>query len=278
MRIPTDQLENNPELTTSEYNVPKYLEAFNKRIRPLLVCFQPEIREKILISMVKNTKTKEMELTDINVFTRKDCEMSSGVAFNEGDQDTMIELMTMEDKEIDFWININKEPNNLDDLGLNWLQIQDDYIERMRIERLNSIREEKKKALYHIKRLTLGEIDQIKRTTILPLALEAFSTLKVHNDKDGNPNIYLKSNKWDVDLGSIQDIFKYEIWAEQRAKYYQLEEDPKKHTYSDWLKHIWVEANKAGDSKKTYAIGQELTSVGVNIDELIVEYAKNNVP
>jgi hypothetical protein len=33
-----------------EYNVPKYVEQFNKRITPLLVCFHPDIRSKILIS------------------------------------------------------------------------------------------------------------------------------------------------------------------------------------------------------------------------------------
>ena len=32
-----------------EYNVQKYIDQFNKRITPLLVCFRPEIRNKILI-------------------------------------------------------------------------------------------------------------------------------------------------------------------------------------------------------------------------------------
>ena len=71
--IPTEQIEENPDLTTDEYNVPKYLEAFNKRIHALLVCFNTDIRDKILIDMVKNKKTQQMELTELHAFTKKQC-------------------------------------------------------------------------------------------------------------------------------------------------------------------------------------------------------------
>jgi hypothetical protein len=269
MRIPTDQIENNPELTTSDYNVPKYLEAFNKRIRPLLVCFKPEIRDKILTTMVKNKKTQQMELTKINVFTRKNCEMSNGIAFKDGDQDTMEELMTMEDKEIEFWMNINKEPNNLEDLGFDWPQIQADFIERKRIERLEGIQQEKDRALHLIKKLEIDEISQIKKTTMLTAPLEAFTTFTVHNDNNGNPNIYLKSNKWGVDLASVQDMFKYEKWAEQRAEFYLLEEDVKKHTYENWLSQLWLQAFKKEEFSKADAIKKELKLAGVDMEKLI---------
>ena len=45
--IPNEQIEDNPELTTEEYNVVKYLDAFNTRIHPLLVCFEPEVRDNL---------------------------------------------------------------------------------------------------------------------------------------------------------------------------------------------------------------------------------------
>ena len=37
-----------------EYNVEKYIDQFNKRITPLLVCFHPDIRNKILITNPKD--------------------------------------------------------------------------------------------------------------------------------------------------------------------------------------------------------------------------------
>jgi hypothetical protein len=40
-------------LYTDDYNVARYLEAFNKKVRPLLVCFNPEIRDNILLNILK---------------------------------------------------------------------------------------------------------------------------------------------------------------------------------------------------------------------------------
>jgi hypothetical protein len=41
------------QLFTDEYNVARYLDAFNKKVKPLLVCFDPEIRNNILLDIVK---------------------------------------------------------------------------------------------------------------------------------------------------------------------------------------------------------------------------------
>ena len=38
-----------------EYNVSKYIDMFNKRITPLLVCFSKDIRSKILITDLRTT-------------------------------------------------------------------------------------------------------------------------------------------------------------------------------------------------------------------------------
>ena len=46
--IDEKEITNNPDLK-GDYNVPRYVTAFNKRIEPLLVVFSPEIRDEILI-------------------------------------------------------------------------------------------------------------------------------------------------------------------------------------------------------------------------------------
>ena len=54
--------ELNEGLFVDDYNVARYLEAFNKKVKPLLVCFKPEIREKILLTIIKekNKETKKV--------------------------------------------------------------------------------------------------------------------------------------------------------------------------------------------------------------------------
>ena len=269
--IPAEQIENNPNLTTDEYNVPKYLEAFNKRIHPLLVCFKPEIREDILMDMVKPKGKKEMELTERKVFTKKDCELHSGTAFNDGDQNTLAELMEMEDKEIEFWIRVNKIPNNLEELSMEWEQIQLDYHERERIRRIEGIKFQKAKTLEIIKRLELDEIKKMKKSSKIPKALANLGEFTVHNGKDGNPNIFVKSSEWEIDLCCVTDILKYEPWAAQRQEFYQTLTLKKEKTFEFWLTHLWVQARKQGDDKKAAKIKKELELAGV---ELGLDYYK----
>lgn len=261
--IPTDQIENNPNLTTDEYNVPKYLDAFNKRIHPLLVCFKPEIREDILMDMVKPKGKKELELTERKVFTKKECELHSGTAFKDGDQNTLAELMEMEDKEIEFWIRVNKIPNNLEELSMDWKQIQEDYRERERIRRIEGIKFEKSKTLEIIKRLEFDEIQKMKKSTKIPKALENMAEFTVHDDENGKPNIFVKSKEWEIDLCCVTDILKYEPWAAQRQKWYQTQTLKKFKTFEGWLIHLWSEARKEGDDKKALKIKKELDLAGV---------------
>lgn len=97
--IPKDQIENDPNLT-GDYNVVKYLDAFNKRIEPLLVCFHPDVRETILIS----TPDKRQYFTD------KQLELTSGYPFNPEDQDTIEELLEITEQELNFWESIGLSP------------------------------------------------------------------------------------------------------------------------------------------------------------------------
>ena len=97
--ITEKDLVNNPEMT-GEYNVTRYISVFNKRIEPLLVVFNPEIREDILIEDPK----------DRVYFTKQQCELVSGYPLKEGGQDSIDEVMTLSDSEVIFWNKVNRDP------------------------------------------------------------------------------------------------------------------------------------------------------------------------
>ncbi len=67
-------------LLTDEYNVAKYLDAFNKKVKPLLVCFNPEVRGKILLTITKEKKTKLEKLSEKFIFTEEQSKLTSGLA------------------------------------------------------------------------------------------------------------------------------------------------------------------------------------------------------
>jgi DNA polymerase elongation subunit (family B) len=97
--ISEKDIQNNPNMT-GDYNVPRYLSNFNKRIEPLLVVFKPEIREDILIEDPK----------DRQYFTKSQCELISGHPLKEGGQDNFDEVMTLSDSEVIFWNRVNRDP------------------------------------------------------------------------------------------------------------------------------------------------------------------------
>jgi DNA polymerase elongation subunit (family B) len=97
--ILSQQIESNPDLK-GEYNVSKYLTAFNTRIEPLLVCFSPEIRSEILID---NPSKRQY-------FTEKQLELCSGFPTDPQDQDTLNDVFIMEQKEVDFWNKVGVDP------------------------------------------------------------------------------------------------------------------------------------------------------------------------
>ena len=91
--IPKEMLEKDPN-KTGEYNIAKYVESFNKKIAPLLVVFDEEIRGKILVT----------DPSEKQFFTRSQLQLVSGQPRKDGDQDTLEELMTISDEEILFWV------------------------------------------------------------------------------------------------------------------------------------------------------------------------------
>ena len=98
--INSEQMEKNPNLK-GEYNVPKYLTSFNKKVEPLLVVFNTHIRESLLI-----TDPEEKQF-----FTKTELELVSGIPSKLGDQDSLEELMTPSDEELKFWENQSVLPN-----------------------------------------------------------------------------------------------------------------------------------------------------------------------
>lgn len=110
-------IQNNPDMT-GEYNVPRYLNNFNKRIEPLLVVFKPEIRDDILIEDPK----------DRQYFTKSQCELDHGHPLKEGGQDSFDEVMTLSDSEVLFWNRVKRDPyfmyveDSLNNVDQQWVE------------------------------------------------------------------------------------------------------------------------------------------------------------
>ena len=97
--ISEEEIVNNPDMT-GDYNVARYMENFNKRVKPLLVVFNPEIRDEILIENPENRQ----------YFTKAQCELCNGYPLEEKGQDKLDEVMTLSDSEVVFWNKVNRDP------------------------------------------------------------------------------------------------------------------------------------------------------------------------
>ena len=192
--IPTEVIESEVDVLCEdgqEYNVPKYVEQFNKRITPLLVCFHPDIRNKILITNPE----------DRPYFTADECELCSGFPNKEGDQDTYEQLMTMEDKEIRFWA---KHPEwkipFLEECGMNWDEIIADYEYRMMREKqlgINIVRERFSNALENMSSSDFENFEDGE----LPSSL---TDIIMVDPKTGN---FVSKEYPDIVIGTIYDVF-----------------------------------------------------------------------
>ncbi len=90
--IDKEMIEKDPT-AVGEYNVAKYVDAFNKKVEPLTVVFSQNVRDSLLID---NPEDKQY-------FTNSELELISGIPRKEGDQDTLEELMTISEEELRFW-------------------------------------------------------------------------------------------------------------------------------------------------------------------------------
>ena len=104
--ISENDLENGMK---GEYNVPRYISTFNKRVEPLLVCFKKEVRDCLL--------KKKPE--DREYYTKTQCELINGVPRKEADQDSLEEILTLSPEEKLYWEKMGLAENSfMEDLNL----------------------------------------------------------------------------------------------------------------------------------------------------------------
>ena len=101
-----EDLEANPNMT-GEYNVPRALTTFNKRIEPLMVVFKEEVRKNLIVT----------DPAKRGLFTTSQCELVNGIPLGDGDQDELEEVMTMSDGEVSYWKKRGLEPDYMYELA-----------------------------------------------------------------------------------------------------------------------------------------------------------------
>ena len=197
MLVPRDIIDKEEDTFCSdvseelEYNVPKYIDMFNKRITPLLVCFSKDIRSSILIDNPK----------DRPYFTEEQCELVSGEPNKPGDQDTYEQLMTMEDKEIKFWTTYNLVPPFFEECGMGkWEDTVKDYEERMERERIEGIAAEKERYAEILNALKKADLIKFIEDGEMPSEL-----LKIV-DIDPNSSNFVSKTHNEVIIGNIGDM------------------------------------------------------------------------
>jgi len=107
--ISQKDLDENPDMI-GEYNTVKYLDSFNKRVKSLLVGFDPDVAKRILVKE-KKVKTKGVDgknVTNVelvvNSFTDKELMLKTN------ELDSLDDTMFLEKKEIDFWNKTGYDP------------------------------------------------------------------------------------------------------------------------------------------------------------------------
>lgn len=153
--IPMDIVESEKEIYCTEgeeYNTAKYIDMFNKRITPLLVCFSKDIRGRILIT----------DPQDRPYFTDEESILTSGQPNKITDQDTYEQLMTMEDKEIKFWTSHPEfDVPFIEECDMNWEEIVNDYNNRIENEKHNGIFEVRENVLNILNELSSSDKNKI---------------------------------------------------------------------------------------------------------------------
>lgn len=184
---------------TFEYNVAKYIDMFNKRISTLLVCFDRSVRERVdeKGKVVSNILITDPD--DRKEFSVEESRLVSGQPLKNTDQDTYEQLMTMEDKEIKFWLSIGEKPPYCDEIGMDWDEVKAGYEKRSQERETEEIKDEIKMFENAISKLTKSEVEKFIEEGVLP---ESISKIV---DEDANSNNFL-SRKHGVVVGDIFDI------------------------------------------------------------------------
>lgn len=164
--VPMEIIDSEKDILCSEYegleyNVEKYIDQFNKRITPLLVCFSPEIRNKILVTNPKDRK----------FFTESESALVSGYPNKPEDQDTYEALMTPERKEIAFWEKVQEVPPFVKECGIDWDKLVEEYREITKKENDIIFQEENQKYLDALDKLTDADIEEFETEAKLPSSI-----------------------------------------------------------------------------------------------------------
>ena len=102
-----DILDKDPELT-GDYNVPRAVVTFNKRIEPLLVVFQDEVREHLIVNDPEQR----------GIFTTAQCELINGHPLAEGDQDDLQkDVLDITEQELNYWERRGLRPDYMYELA-----------------------------------------------------------------------------------------------------------------------------------------------------------------
>ena len=183
-----------------EYNVSKYIDMFNKRITPLLVCFSKDIRSKILITDPK----------DRQYFTQEESMLVSGEPNEPGDQDDINDVLRMEDREVKFWIEHPQWiPPYTKECGMDWEAIKSEYIAKEEEERKLGIDKIKEEYYEIVENMTQADVKAFMNGNP-PKSLMAI----VEPDPK---SAYLMSRQFPgVVIGNVMDIWnKYEPVEEE---------------------------------------------------------------
>lgn len=202
MLVPNNIIDSDDDVYCSdfgedmEYNVKKYITQFNNRIKPLLVCFSKDVRDRILVDNPK----------DIPYFTDEECVLTSGEPNKASDQDTYEQLMTMEDKEISFWKRYNLVPPFVEECGMGkWEDILADYDRRMKEEMENGIYYEKEAFINAVQGLSSTDIKSLIEDGEIPASI-----LKICEPDPLSANLI--SKKFDgVVIGTINDLLDRDV-------------------------------------------------------------------
>ena len=150
-----------------EYNVEKYIDMFNKRITPLLVCFSKNIRDKILITNPKDRK----------FFTIEESKLVSGEPNKEGDQDTYEALMTPERKELEFWTKVGEVPPFVEECGIDWNKLLEEFGKEKELENNELFKSENEKYLKILEGLTDEDFEAFEEEGKIPASVLSMMTL-----------------------------------------------------------------------------------------------------
>jgi hypothetical protein len=102
-----DILDNDPDLT-GDYNVPRAIATFNKRIEPLMVVFKDEVRNGLIVN----------DPAERGIFTTTQCELINGHPLDEGSQDRLQEdVLDITEAELAYWEKRGLSPDYMYDLA-----------------------------------------------------------------------------------------------------------------------------------------------------------------